>query len=85
MGFKRGRLIKRLLSFDGQWKYARHAKADTDELYNLRGDPGELKNLVNEKKYKDLVKKKQQEIQAWLRETAHPYASIFGRGILSAP
>jgi arylsulfatase A-like enzyme len=66
-----------VVSFDGQWKYARHAKADTDELYNLRGDPGELKNLVNEKKYKALVKKKQQEIQAWLRETAHPYASIF--------
>lgn len=71
-----------IVSFDGVWKYARHAKADRDELYNLREDPGQLKNLMDEKKHTGLVKKKQQEIQDWLRETAHPYASTFReRGI----
>jgi arylsulfatase A-like enzyme len=60
--------------FDGQWKYALHPKSTTDELYNLQEDPGEIKNLAMDTKYREILKNKRQEIYSWLRETEYPYA-----------
>jgi choline-sulfatase len=64
------------INFDGQWKYALHPKSEIDELYSLREDPGEMKNLAADSRFKDVIKKKRQEIYTWLRETEYPYAEI---------
>ena len=64
------------VTYDGEWKYVLHWKSETDELYNLKQDPGEMKNLVAYPKYADRAGKKRQEIFGWLRETGHPYAAV---------
>jgi arylsulfatase len=65
------------VTFDGTWKYALHWKQrDVDELYNLRDDPGEMRNLVAEEECADVVKANRQAIFDWLRETGHPYAHV---------
>ena len=45
-----------IVSFDGEWKYGFHANAEVDELYNLRKEPGELKNLAKNKIYSEYDK-----------------------------
>ena len=64
------------INYDGRWKYALHPRSETDELYNLQEDPGELKNMAMDTAFKEIVKKKRQEIYTWLRETGYPYADI---------
>jgi arylsulfatase A-like enzyme len=64
------------INFDGQWKYALHTRSETDELYDLRKDPGEMKNLAADSRFTGILKKKQQEIYLWLHETGYPYADI---------
>lgn len=66
-----------IVSFDGEWKYGLHARAEVDELYNLHKDPGELKNLAQDKIYSEVVQKKREQVIAWLEETGHPYAALF--------
>lgn len=69
------------VTFDGEWKYNLHWKYDVDELYNLFQDPGEMKNLVRDKKYASVAKRKGQEILEWLHETEHPYAEVIEKDI----
>ena len=64
------------INFDGRWKYALHPRSEIDELYDLQEDPGELKNLVQDAKFKKILKKKRLDIYSWLRETDYPYADI---------
>ncbi|UCE41191.1 MAG: sulfatase-like hydrolase/transferase [Candidatus Aminicenantes bacterium] len=64
------------ITLDGQWKYALHPHSKTDELYHLKEDPGEMKNLAVDEKFKDTLKKKRQEIYSWLHETTYPYADV---------
>jgi len=63
-------------TYDGEWKYHLHWKGDLDELYNLKEDPGELKNLAKDVKYADVARQKRREIFEWLQETGHPYAKV---------
>lgn len=69
------------VSFDGEWKAALHWKSEIDELYNLRQDPGEMKNLAMDKKQETIVEQKRQEIIEWLLETNHPYAAVIKKDI----
>jgi arylsulfatase A-like enzyme len=62
------------LTFDGEWKYQLHWKSDMDELYNLRRDPGEMKNLAMDPQYGDIAAENRKAILDWLWETDHPYA-----------
>lgn len=65
------------MTFDGRWKFILHRRSDTDELYNLADDPGEMKNLADDSKYSAIVVNKRQEIFRWLDETGHPHLSYF--------
>ena len=64
------------INFDGHWKYALHFRSETDELYNLQEDPGEIKNLAMDAKFKEISRKKCREIYGWLQDTEYPYADI---------
>ena len=39
------------------------------ELYNLKDDPGERKNLIDDPKYADVVKDMQAHLERLLKET----------------
>jgi len=43
--------------------YLYEGKPDIAELYDLRNDPGEMKNLVNDKAYAKILKQMQQELE----------------------
>jgi len=59
----------------GQWKYCAHwSPHDVEELYDLKVDPGELKNLASMRGRK--VRQMRQKLFAWLHETGHPYAAV---------
>jgi arylsulfatase A-like enzyme len=62
------------ITLDEQWKYALHPNSEIDELYNIVEDPGELKNLARDTKFREVLRKKRQEIYSWLHETVYPYA-----------
>jgi len=64
------------VTFNGEWKYALHVNAETDEMYNLIDDPGEMKNLAGKAKYAVIEKQRRREIIDWLHETGHPYADV---------
>lgn len=55
---------------DGDWKYCYYAN-DTPELYRLRDDPGEMRNLAGEARHRD----KQQELHAKLLAWHNPERS----------
>ncbi len=67
------------IDFDGQWKCALHPRSEIDELYNLREDPGELKNLAHHTRYAEVMKKRRREIYDWLYETGYPFADVIER------
>ncbi|MCK4324890.1 MAG: DUF4976 domain-containing protein, partial [Armatimonadetes bacterium] len=68
---------KGIITFDGRWKHVLNWRPrDMDELYDLKSDPGEMKNLVDEADYQDRVSQMQQRIFNWLRDTNHPYAHV---------
>ena len=43
------------------------------ELYDLHSDPKELKNLIDEPAYQDVVKELRQELLGWQRTTGDPW------------
>ncbi len=55
------------VTFDGQWKYAIHLKSALNELYDLKQDPDEMKNLATDKKYISIIKEKQKKIRRKVR------------------
>jgi len=67
------------VTFDGRWKYALHWQDSVDELYDLRNDPGELRNLWQDPQYAKTVREQRRAIIDWLRETGHPFAGLVER------
>lgn len=61
---------------DGAWKYVANwsPPRDIDELYDMKADPGEMVNLIDDKRHTGQVKRLQGLIADWLRDTGHPYA-----------
>ena len=54
----------------GNWKYV-YRLYETDELYNLKDDPEELYNLINESEYSDVINKMKLRILDWMVETGN--------------
>ncbi len=58
-----------------EWKYVHYPHGDgaddrhMAELYNLKDDPGERKNLIDDPKYADVVKDMQAHLKRLLKET----------------
>ncbi|MGC9004542.1 MAG: sulfatase-like hydrolase/transferase [bacterium] len=52
---------------DREWKYVWNASAE-DELYNLREDPAELRNLASEPRYKEQLKRLRKRLVEWMEE-----------------
>ena len=50
------------------WKYVRRLY-DTDELYDLKEDPDELKNLVNDPAHADVVREMRDRMLTWFLDT----------------
>jgi uncharacterized sulfatase len=46
---------------------------DTDELYDLREDPGEIKNIIDQKDTAEIRNKLHDRILAWMNETRDPF------------
>ncbi|OGS22285.1 MAG: hypothetical protein A2252_06910 [Elusimicrobia bacterium RIFOXYA2_FULL_39_19] len=44
----------------------------TDELYDLKKDPYELTNLVQNKKYRNLIRNMKKKLSLWMNETKDP-------------
>jgi N-acetylglucosamine-6-sulfatase len=52
---------------NAQWKYVHYTELDeADELYDLKADPGEMKNLIAEPGAQSALKKMKQELQRLL-------------------
>lgn len=56
------------------WKYSLNWKPrDIDELYDEKNDPGELRNLIYEPKYKSKIEELKKQIFKWMEETKDPW------------
>ena len=51
----------------GNFKYCYYTN-DLDELYDLKKDPLEINNLVNDREYKDIRRKLRNRLIEWLLE-----------------
>lgn len=49
---------------------------DTDELYDLENDPNEMKNLINDKKLKDVKRELQSRMLKWGRNSNDPFTKV---------
>ena len=59
---------------DGDWKYIRN-RFDIDELYNLKTDPGEIRNVANRPEHQNRIALMRQQIAEMVRHTGPgPYA-----------
>ncbi|MGI8783182.1 MAG: sulfatase family protein [Acidobacteriota bacterium] len=55
------------------WKLVRHHFTDfLDELYDLKNDPGETKNLYNDPKYREVREQLQQRLTTWQQSINDP-------------
>ena len=59
--------IGRMIVTD-QYKYISNDK-DMDELYDLKNDPFELKNLVYDQKYKEVLIDMNNRLEKWCQKT----------------
>ena len=67
----------KLIQYHGIW--------DTDELYDLRSDPGEMRNLIDDPEHKPVVRRMRQRLHALNLETGGqaqvPYTIKEGHGL----
>ncbi len=66
-----GRMIR-----SERFKYTHYLEAGGEELYDLREDPGELRNLVADPAYSGELRQHREWLTAHLEGTADPYRSL---------
>ena len=52
------------------------AKRPSEELYDLRTDPDQVENVAGRPQYRDAQRRLRAELDAWLRETGDPRATV---------
>jgi arylsulfatase A-like enzyme len=62
---------------DRRWKYVWNPTAE-DELYDLEGDPAELRNVARDPAFRDELRRLRHRLLEWLRETGDPLAQWAG-------
>ena len=62
------------------WKYTRRFPDGPDELYDLRNDPSERKNLINEQKYADIQRQLHERLSAFFDYYADPKYDLWRSG-----
>ncbi len=63
-----------------EWKYFRYVNDKTiEELYNLKKDPKEIKNLIGNKKYKDVADKLRSKLDELIKKNSDEYQSSTNR------
>ena len=67
-----GRHFQRLIRTQ-QWKYSYHSVGDS-QLYNLRDDPGETRNLVHEQSFRSEKRSLHRDLLRWMKQTRDPRA-----------
>jgi len=58
-----------------RWKYTRYRKWG-EELYDLRNDPGELRNLTGSEAHAATKRELSRILDKWIEESADPFASL---------
>ena len=56
-----------------EWKYCYHSRGDS-QLYDLANDPGETRNLIDERAARSARRKMHVELVRWMRDTGDPRA-----------
>ncbi|MCF3650640.1 sulfatase-like hydrolase/transferase [Synoicihabitans lomoniglobus] len=77
MGLYSSRMVR-----DRDWKYVWNPTADHDELYDLKSDPGELRNLINLPSATGQVTRQRRRLITWMKEINDPLFSAFTRSRL---
>lgn len=60
-----------------EWKYVHDPMGDLDELYDMINDPFELKNLIEDSKYTDVIKAMKDMLLKWSFESEDTYTIPF--------
>ena len=58
---------------DEQWKFIRYQKAKQSQLFDLKDDPLELRNLADDPAHQQTRNKLDAALTLWLRENGDPY------------
>jgi uncharacterized sulfatase len=67
-----------------EWKLVRHHRANLlDELYHLKDDPGEIRNLYQNARHRAIRDQLQKRLTAWQRDIDDPLAGDKVRNYLS--
>ena len=74
-----GRGTKTIMCRNDRYKLAYHWSSDeTDELYDLQQDPGELQNLIEDPTLAEVQSELETAIWHWADSTGHAYAHLIG-------
>ena len=60
-----------------EWKYSYHSRGES-QLYDLANDPGETRNLIDERAARSARRKMHADLARWMKETGDPRAGTIG-------
>ena len=66
-------MLKRKIRLYGKRTVYNYVNRQRDELYDLQADPDEVNNLAYNPKYAKTLKKLQDKLKAWQKQTRDPW------------
>ena len=64
-----------------EWKYVHRYPSGPHELFDLRNDPGERRNLVDDVRVRDLAQTLRRRLEAWFRQYVDPLRDGVDKGV----